>query len=577
MIILPDSGGLEFLPLAPDPLKFSPPGSEEVEWGFLWGAQPDDFDDLPAQDREYVTEAWKAMGASFASVLSEIFYVDQLVSLPDFPTLMERRWVKYALEREIPFGPFEQLRVQQGGDRRGRIKPLPGPLPTSTTLRWQASVRLSTSTDSRQWLALGYGGPRDSGIYVALSNEGEGALVIKPPSGPPRWVTAPAEIEVDAEDFSVFAEIDGNPSGEDREVRVRFSWGEEEVLLSWGLEEDIPLVDFFVGNLPTTFSAPDVELLVGAEAEWELSDVRYLHPFAGEDVQALPLLKASPSDAAVTLRENVDYRLQGGAILFEAQPPETLWAPSVGVQMRMLSKMYAPFVGAEPREDSETYRNLIVGMLYGLLAGPYPGALAVAASAIAGTPICLEDGKVTAMTADDESRVIRVQGLYFVRDYHYPEGLKPLVSVGQQVQRLQPLTTGVQIDDWLSSTNFVAQLQDASLAEVQKYGAVRVTVPALTQEKYQAFSVEALRYLKRALPLWTSLARTVFVFAKSVRSSIVLSDGLRSQSYLKLSDNLQNLPDPRYNGDPLHLYDGSIVYGDGSSLGLQDNLVVSTT
>jgi hypothetical protein len=292
-------------------------------------------------------------------------------------------------------------------------------------------------------------------------------------------------------------------------------------------------------------------------------------------VLSVPLLQELiiNSDDSQVLRQNVDYFFTtfrgqpvisfvtpvpssaGGPDVWEGlSPPNSMWAETSYLDNR--PRIQANFgIPADFTLDdlaqlpsNVDYLSTVQGLWYAYWNGPTMFNLRVGTQILIGLPFAEETGVIVQIRSDFSvsTGLILVQDVAnaaVVRSYSYPLPLTLEVNpatgvpyaVGDTVQQFAPLTTGAEVDDYVSDpTWFQGYLEQGSFFEVQKFFQFLVRIDSA------AFNLAALLFVKsfilRIKPTYTY---PLFVVRADVASSeVTVSDLIVPSGTLELYDGV---------------------------------------
>ena len=184
-------------------------------------------------------------------------------------------------------------------------------------------------------------------------------------------------------------------------------------------------------------------------------------------IVSIPVLQDLVDDPTSVLLENVDYRVSGGilsvrsAFLKSSIGPEDLrerqaWAETTKVNLETPYRNFGVLIDFF-RENSEDYKLALQGLWYTFWTGSTPNNLQRGMHILLGLPFAKRAGTVTKV--DTDQAIIQITDARGqVVTYSIPDGLDPTVSAGQEVDRFESLTTGVNIIDRNNYPGFVSDL-----------------------------------------------------------------------------------------------------------------------
>jgi hypothetical protein len=457
------------------------------------------------------------------------------------------------------------------------------------------------SSGNEAWFLFGYGDlslpTLAPGAYAALSTLGRVAAVLSHADGTATWALAGSPLSAEELSEEVTLSLEYFPQ-EDGRTRAVASAGSVQVssvaetsfrakhVVMVGADvrsrPRIPYAGLFGEAARTSFSA------TLRRVEWTDTS---LHP----ELRAIPSLVTEILGYQDRLIAGIDYvvawddeRRWSELRLLEA-PTTDMWAEWAAFDSRLLEKLFGEFIDVPTvatGPDTLEFKNKLVALFYGLLAGPQVGPLTAAVSALAGVPVAIESGQVITVDTSDVDPCIVVRGFATDRRYRYPAGLKPLVSVGDQVEKFDILVEHPVLLDWTNGSEFIDALRlntsDRKLfLEAQKYSSVQINIPygSLGVSREDEGDLRNLPnqirdYLEKALPLWCGALQVFLTLVKRVEDRFVMIDSQSWEGVLSVLTPLTNARDPRYNDSRGFLYDGTLLYNEAEYEVLKDRLSV---
>ena len=613
-----DQDGLELLDIIPDDTRGFKPllgSSQDVATSFLWNVLPNDYVDLPSEDKKVFESLWKAMAQVSSEILLEALHLDQSSSLLDFPLNFPRKWLPLELERDervtlsnpaLLFSRAEDVSEDEEDSvvlRAGHQDSLPylgfrlgAPHTGAETFRAEARLSLERIPLKETWTWFGYGrrdrGRLVDGVFTAVSTLGRLAAV-EVSRSQVRWQLCEDVLGtlVEGRTYSVSLWLEGET--EDKAPwmisRIRDSETGEFVFRSTELLSPFQANEVLLCGVDNRLdvASPHEDLLSEASPlRVRVSEIKYLDVSVPPDVTWIPVLQPRVSDDLDSWVAGEDYLLsktsQGTTVRFFTQPPAVLWAEYASLDSGWLQKLFSPLVGAAlsaAGDDSERTRNRIAALLYGLVKGPSQSALSTALAGIAGVPVALARGVVTRIKADADSPFVEVREFDRDRRYQFPALLRPRVAVGDVVEKMDPLTEYPQALDWKMGRRFLDRV--AVNQEAEKYKAIVVEIPYgslgafAEDEGPRDFPNLVTEYFQKALPLWASTLSLFFVLIGRLEDDLALEERIGYQGLLHLRDALTLERDPRYNDGRGFVYDGpdGLLYDEADRI-LDDRLVL---
>ena len=613
-----DGDGLELLEIIPDGSGGFRPlmgASGDLSTAFLWNVLPNDYVDLPSRDKKVFESLWMAMAQASSEILLEALHLDQTSSLLDFPLDFPRKWLPLEMERDervvltnpvLLFSSEEDVR-EDGEDsvivRVGQRDSLPflgfslGAAHThEETVRSEVRFSLLREPRSEAWSMFGYGrrdrGRLVDGVFTAFSSRGRLACV-EVSGSRARWHVTPEQLSdlVPGRVYQVAMWLEGQT--EDRDAwaisRIRDTETGEFVFRSTELTAPFRASEVLFCGYDTRLEAEapfDTLVESTSAATARVSEIKYLDVSVPHQTKWIPKLQPRVSDDQDSLIAGEDFLLarrpRGNVVRFFEQPPAVLWAEYATFDSGWLEKLFSPLVGAAlaaAGDDSERTRNRIAALLYGLVRGPSADALSKALAGIAGVPVALERGVVRKVFGDGESPTIVVRETDRDRVYHFPPLLRPRVSVGDVVEKMDPLTEYPQVLDWKQGRRFLDRIEVSH--EAEKYKAIVVEIPYGSEGAFaedegpRSFPNLTVEYFQKALPLWASTLSLFFVLIGRLEDDLRLEDFQQFEGLLHLRSALTLERDPRYNDGRGFVYNddvANLLYDEADRI-LDDRLV----
>jgi hypothetical protein len=269
-----------------------------------------------------------------------------------------------------------------------------------------------------------------------------------------------------------------------------------------------------------------------------------------KDIASIPYLQDLVDDPTAFFVEGVDYVVRAGILsvrssfrLSSIGPSDIrerqAWAEVTKLDKETPYRNFGVLIDFY-RANSEAYKLALQGLWYTFWTGSTPGNLGRGLSILLGLPFARVAGTVTRV--DVETAAIDVtDSRGQVIGYTIPAGLDPRVTQGQEVDRFEALTTGVQIIDRNNEPGFVASrlgregidqflTSNASLGTGDTDQTRALTLlenhlflpQVLTEAITQRINVdELLTFLDNMKPKWTEY---VFSFAVEEDETIVFSE-----------------------------------------------------
>lgn len=181
-------------------------------------------------------------------------------------------------------------------------------------------------------------------------------------------------------------------------------------------------------------------------------------------IASIPRLQNLVDSPTSVMTEGVDYRVSGGIlavrsafILSELGPGDIrerqMWAETTRLNKETPYRNFGVLIDFY-RSNSEEYRLALQGLWYAFWTGSTPGNLQRGLHILLGLPYARKAGTVLRLDTDlGEIDLVDKRGQ--VITYYIPDGLESLFERGDEVERFQKLTTGVEIVDRNNDPGFV--------------------------------------------------------------------------------------------------------------------------
>jgi len=511
-----------------------------LDSSFFWSALPDDYDDLPSEDRAVAEAAWCAALQYSAGLLTEIAHRDQTASILNFPLRLQRKWLKFELLKSIDVGGGAPelvdatrrsrtagllrapqsanettLRLTPGNTHTGAYVDLTGTASSQAFLFATLLLQLrgdfptgSTALDGpppvaaeEGWFLYGYGDLDEErlapGAYAALSTTRRLAAVVVRPDGTSRWAICNESVDATLFEEGVRLGVKSRPVSGGVEVTARVETSDPDTEYNVSLVDDVA---FTVDHVVLT--TVDSRIEVDSPNSGEVIDARvpftatmgvmqWADPTVHASTRSIPTLQPKVSNSIIRYQQSVDYDVAWDDIagyaelrIFNGPPEKDLWASAVAFDGGLIEKVWGTMSGVVSGPDTPQLLNLLAAIEYGLHGGPHPRPLSAAVGALSGAPMAVEDGVVIEVDTGPDTPVIVVRGFDEDRRYYYPTTLKRTVSVGDEVTKLQMLCEVPTIRDWTSGEELTSRLRLGHSvhalirSEIEKFSAIHIEIPA---------------------------------------------------------------------------------------------------
>ena len=291
-------------------------------------------------------------------------------------------------------------------------------------------------------------------------------------------------------------------------------------------------------------------------------------PIADEAV-SIPALQEQLYEPDVILRENLDYTIEGGSLLFASglftpldPAPEVFWAETIfydnsGVIENNFGRLVS--LSKDDLTEKQTrapYLSAVKGLFYAMTNGPSVGNIRLGLQILLGLPfaeergiiLSIEEGYSTDADGNDLSRMLvedvdaTGQRTGFRRTYFYPTvvGLETNsitglpYAEGDTIQQWAPVSKGVEVQDYV---RYPKWWQHALRGlEILKFFTFRVVVDTQVFDTNDA--VFAFDFVKTIKPAYT---RVLVAVLTSLYDDIDIEEDLIQRGTLSLYDDLRGL------------------------------------
>lgn len=187
----------------------------------------------------------------------------------------------------------------------------------------------------------------------------------------------------------------------------------------------------------------------------EVPEFPWVYGLQYANIYSIPELRSHIRDETVSLEltEGVDYILerQFNTIRFKTEPPTEMWAKRTLFDDETPWNNFGFLMGVyQPNKPS--YKAVIQGLWYAFWSGPKPDNLRRALYLLFGLPTAQEICTVTAVST---TVITTASPDGIIRDFDIPVGLLAIVTVGQVLQKFQPLVDGIDVFDKINNPGFI--------------------------------------------------------------------------------------------------------------------------
>jgi len=222
-------------------------------------------------------------------------------------------------------------------------------------------------------------------------------------------------------------------------------------------------------------------------------------------------------------------------------PPDTMWAEVTYLDNKgTIEANFGRLVGfpldnLEARTDNLDYLSAVKGLWYSFWFGPTPNNIRNGAQILLGLPFAEESGTITDIASPYDGTRDRIliqddEDPAIYRTYYYPTTIGIAVSrdtgadlvVGDHVDQFDPLSKGVEIQNWVSDPDWINAFAGSDdLEEVQKIHHFLVRTNADVADLTNLLFM--MDFVLRIKPRYTY---PFFVVLKEIYDIIDVSDGL---------------------------------------------------
>lgn len=394
------------------------------------------FDQLPEADKDRMGELWKGYEQIFAAVYQKYVEVDLNIAIQDM--------VLYSTERWLPY-----------------------------TFRSTNQVLRAASFTGNQDLSLGVN--LTSRFLLRFRVDGGSSFEVDCRGANPASTTID-EIISKINTIAGFSFA----SGAFENSIIRFTsptvGPNSRIEFLPATQPALDAIEFIVGLLTT-----DLPLIT--------PEYRFVYSLPYERVANIPTLQDKIRDESVqiTLNEGIDYVVNRdeGTISFRDEPIEDLWAKRTQINEESPWNNFGFLMDIYER-NSRAYLRIVQGLWYAFWTGPRPENVRRALYLLFGLPVALEDATVTAVSP---AEILTTSDDGIDRSFQVPTGLVPIVSVGQRVNRFQPLVDGISVFDKINLPGFIRE-------EIGRSGIQRFLLDEATRGPGDTDETRALRTLE---------------------------------------------------------------------------------
>jgi hypothetical protein len=212
---------------------------------------------------------------------------------------------------------------------------------------------------------------------------------------------------------------------------------------------------------PSDISKNATDIILGLE-DTDLPKVypkfsySYILPY--EKVVSIPSMQNRvrvESTGFMELIEGVDYAIETNNIIsFLTPPSETVWAKRTLIDDETPWHNFGFLMGIYEK-NKPSYLQVLQGLWYAYWTGPKPRNILTSLYLLFGLPVAPGDGVITRVTTTEIDITLLKDGS--VRTFTIPSELTAIVSVGSSVLKYEPLVSGIEIFDKISTPGFITE------------------------------------------------------------------------------------------------------------------------
>lgn len=281
---------------------------------------------------------------------------------------------------------------------------------------------------------------------------------------------------------------------------------------------------------PTDFAAASVlnrKRTIGAISTWS-----YMDPTTEVTILKCPRLQDAVVDATAYLYEGTDYSIEDSTFQFQEPPTRSYWAEYAAFDEEYIKSNFGSNVGLE-ETSSDSYKAKVRGLYYSYYRGPTVNAIRTGVHILVGLPIADAAGTVESInpTYSGDYGQIVVDGT----GYLYPRSVGTSLQVGDSVEMFQPLSDGVEVQDYVNTPRWWTTISDPELSgtmkEYRKYHSFAIV---LNMDAFDLSTLtEAAAFVDTVKPTWKD---PYFIVYKELADELDVVDDLEFTAILNLWD-----------------------------------------
>lgn len=268
---------------------------------------------------------------------------------------------------------------------------------------------------------------------------------------------------------------------------------------------------------------------IGAISSWS-----YMDPTTEVTLLKCPRLQDMIVEPATYLYEGTDYTIEDSTFLFQEPPTQAYWAEYAAFDEEYIKDNFGTNVGIE-ETSSDTYKSKVRGLYYAYYRGPTVNAIRTGVHILVGLPIADAAGTVESINpaySGDYGQVV-IDGT----GYLYPSSVGTSLSVGDEVEMFQPLSDGVDVQDYINTPRWWTVVSDPEVGgaakEYRRYHSFAISL------NMDAFDLETLSqaaaFVDTVKPTWKD---PYFIVYKQVADEVDVGDDVEFTTILVSWDTL---------------------------------------
>jgi hypothetical protein len=229
-------------------------------------------------------------------------------------------------------------------------------------------------------------------------------------------------------------------------------------------------IEFLLPTNPARDASEFVLGILTADLPVKVPEFPFVYSVTYARVVDIPALRTHIRDVGldsegIRLRAGTDYVVDrdNQVARFAERPPEEMWAKRTLIDEESPWNNFG-FLLDIYDQNSEQYLRQLQGTWFAFWNGPTPENVRRALYLLFTLPVALENATVIAVSPT-EVTTESPEGI--IRNFEVPSGLVPLVEVGQQVERFQPLVDGISVIDKINRPGFIQT--DIGRANIQRF------------------------------------------------------------------------------------------------------------